>query len=99
MTEKIVSKVGYFLVGLGVGSLIGILFTPKSGEDTREYLSQKVNEGSEYAQKKAQELRVRAEDLVRRGKEVVNQEKETIAAAVDEGREAYQPEKAKAKSV
>ena len=82
-----------------VGSLIGILFAPKSGEETRKYLSQKVNEGSEYAQKKAQELRVRAEDLVRRGKEVVNQEKETIAAAVDEGRETYQPEKAKAKSV
>ena len=27
-----------------VGSLIGILFAPKSGEETRKYLSQKVNE-------------------------------------------------------
>jgi gas vesicle protein len=27
-----------------VGSLIGILFAPKSGEETRKYLSQKVDE-------------------------------------------------------
>ncbi len=68
---------------MGVGSLLGILFAPKSGEETREYLSQNVNEGSEYAQKKLQELRVPAEDLVERGKEVVTEKKEQIAAAVD----------------
>jgi len=97
MADKIASKVSYFLVGLGIGSLIGILFAPKSGGDTREYLSQKVKEGSEYAQKKARELRERAEDLVGRGKEGVTQKKEQIAAAVDVGREAYQREKSKAK--
>lgn len=99
MTEKIDSNVAYFLVGLGVGSLIGILFAPKSGEDTREYLSQKVNEGSKYAQKKVRELRERAEDLVEHGKEVVSQEKGKIAAAVDMGRETYQREISKAKGV
>jgi len=97
VAEKIGSRVSYFLVGLGIGSLIGILFAPKSGEETREYLSQKVKEGSEYAQKKARELRERAEDLVGRGKEGVAQKKEQIAAAVDAGREAYQREKSKAK--
>jgi gas vesicle protein len=96
MAEKIDSKVSYFLVGLGVGSLIGILFAPKSGEETREYLSQKVNEGSKYAQKKVRELTVHAEDLVERGKDVVTQKKEQIAAAVDVGGETYQQEKSKA---
>ena len=81
---------------MGVGSLLGILFAPKSGEETREYLSQKVNEGSEYAQKKVQELRVPAEDLVERGKEVATQKKAKIAAAVDVGRETYQQAKSKA---
>ncbi len=99
MAEKIDSKVSYFLVGLGVGSLIGILFAPKSGEETREYLSQKVNEGSEYAQKKVRELTVGAEDVVERAKEVVTQKKEEIAAAVEVGRETYQREKSKAKGV
>ena len=35
MAEKIVSNVSYLLVGAGIGSLVGILFVPKSGTDTR----------------------------------------------------------------
>jgi len=96
MAEQIVSKASYFLVGLGIGSLIGILSAPKSGEETREYMSQKAKDGSEYAQKKARELKERAEDLVKHGKEVVMQKKEQIATAVDAGREAYQRERSKA---
>ena len=96
MAEKIALKASYFLVGLGIGSLIGILFAPKSGEETREYLSQKTREGSEFAQKKARELKERADDLLEHGKEVVMQKREQIATAVDAGREAYQRERSKA---
>ena len=96
MAEKTDSKVSYFLVGLGIGSLLGILLAPKSGEQTREYLSQRAKEGSEYAQNKARELRERAEDLVERGKEVLTEKKEQITAAVDVGRETYEREKSKA---
>ena len=96
MAENTGSKVSYFLVGLGIGSLIGILFAPKSGEETREFLAQKAEEGKEYAQKKARELRERAEDLVDRGKHVATRQKESFSAAVDAGREAYQREKSKA---
>ena len=96
MAEKIVSNASYFLVGLGIGSLVGILFAPKSGEETREYLSQRAKEGSEYAQKKVRELKERAEDLIDQGKEVVMQKKEQIATAVDVGRETYKRERAKA---
>jgi gas vesicle protein len=96
MAENAGSKVSYFLVGLGIGALIGVLFAPKSGEETREYLTQKADEGKEYAQKKARELRERAEDLVDRGKQVAARQKESLSAAVDAGREAYQREKSKA---
>jgi gas vesicle protein len=99
MAENIDSKVSYFLVGLGIGSLIGILLAPKSGEETREYLSQKAKEGSEYAQKKTRELRERAENSFKRGKEVLTQKKEQIAAAVDVGCETYRREKSKAQGV
>ncbi len=90
------SKVSYFLVGLGIGALVGILFAPKSGQETREYLSGKAEEGREYAQRKARELRERAEELMERSKEMVGRQKEQLSAAVDAGREAYQREKAKA---
>lgn len=96
MSDNAGSKVSYFLVGLGIGALIGILFAPKSGEETREYLSQKADEGKDYAQRKARELRERAEELLERGKQVATRQKDQIAAAVDAGREAYQREKSKA---
>ena len=96
MADNVGSKVSFFLVGLGVGTLLGILFAPKSGEETREYLSLKAEEGREYAQKKARELRERAEDLLERSKDVASRQKDSISAAVDAGREAYQREKVKA---
>jgi hypothetical protein len=41
-------------------------------------------------------LRERAEDILERSKTVAVRQKETISAAVDAGRDAYQREKAKA---
>jgi gas vesicle protein len=96
MADNVGSKISYFMVGLGVGALLGILFAPKSGEETREYLSQKAEEGKEYAQRKARELKERAEDLIERSKGVATRQKDSIAAAVEAGRDAYQREKAKA---
>ena len=90
------SKVTFFLVGLGIGALVGILFAPKSGGETRDYLMDRAEEGREYAQRKARELRDRAEDLVERGKKVASNQKDSISAAVEAGRDAYQREKSKA---
>jgi gas vesicle protein len=99
MTEEIHSTAGYFLAGLAIGSLVGIVFAPKSGEGSREFLSKKVKEGSKHARKKARELRERAEDLADRGKELVNQKNEQIAAELDEATKGDLPEKARAKGV
>jgi gas vesicle protein len=92
MADNVGSKVSFFMVGLGIGALIGILFAPKSGEETREYLSSKADEGKEYAQKKARELRERAEDLIERSKEIMARQKDAISTAVDAGKETYKRE-------
>ena len=55
-------------VGMGIGALVGILFAPKSGEETREYLAHKAGEGKEYTRSKARDLRERVEGIVERGK-------------------------------
>jgi gas vesicle protein len=95
MADNVGSKITYFLVGLGVGALVGVLFAPKSGEETRDFLSKKADEGRDYAQRKAKELRERADDLIERGKEVANRQKDSINAAVEGAREAYRREAAK----
>jgi gas vesicle protein len=92
MADNVGSKVSFFLVGLGIGALVGILFAPKSGEETREYLTSKADEGKEYAQKKARELRERAEDLLERSKEIMSRQKDAITNAVDAGKETYKRE-------
>jgi gas vesicle protein len=86
------SKISLFLVGIGIGALIGILFAPKSGEETRDYLSARADEGKEYAQKKARELRERGEDLLERSKEIMSRQKDAISSAVDAGKETYKRE-------
>jgi gas vesicle protein len=92
MADNAGSKVSFFLVGLGIGALVGVLFAPKSGEETREYLSLKADEGKDYAQKKARELRERAEDLLERSKEIMARQKDAISSAVDAGKETYKRE-------
>jgi len=96
MADNVGSKVTYFLVGLGIGALVGVLFAPKSGEETRDLLSKRADEGKDYAQRKARELRERAEEMIERGKEIATKQKDSITAAVEAGREAYQREKSKA---
>jgi gas vesicle protein len=96
MAKNIIPNVNYFLVGLGIGSAVGILFAPKSGRETREYIAKKTRESNEYARKKARELSDRAEDAIGRGKETITHTKEQIAAAIDAGRDTYNREKSKA---
>jgi gas vesicle protein len=89
MADNVGSKVSYFLVGLGVGALMGVLFAPKSGEETRDYLNKRADDGREFAQKKAKELRDRADDLIERGKDAATRKRDSIASAVEAGRDAF----------
>ena len=56
MSDNVGSKVSFFLVGLGIGALVGILFAPKSGEETREYLAQKAKQAAEAKEKLKAEI-------------------------------------------
>ena len=96
MRDNPVSKITCLLVGLGIGSFIGILFAPNSGEETRTLLSSKADEGREYAENKARELRDRAEDLIERSEEIISTQNDTLRAAVEAGKAAYKREKSKA---
>jgi gas vesicle protein len=89
MADNVGSKDTYFLVGLGVGALVGVLFAPKSGEETRDFLAKRADDGREFAQKKARELRERADELIERGKDVATRKRDSLTAAVEAGREAF----------
>jgi gas vesicle protein len=83
------SKLGYFAFGLGLGLAIGVLFAPKSGEETREFLCSKADEGKDYLKRRGEELRGQATDLVDRGKTAVSRQRDNLSAAVEAGKQAY----------
>ena len=93
MAENGGAKFGYFLAGLGIGALIGILVAPRSGEETREYLRERYEDTRDLAQRKARELKERTGELVEKGKDFVERQRESVEAAVDAGKQAYRDEK------
>lgn len=93
MSDNGGTRFSYFLVGLGLGTVIGLLFAPRSGRETREMLTEKAEEGREFLKQRGRELREQVEELVERGKDTVARQKEQIAAAVDAGKQAYREEK------
>ncbi len=83
------SKLSFFFLGLGLGVAVGVLFAPKSGSETRDFLLSKANESADLAKRRAQELRDQATETIERGKSTVQRHKESLSAAVDAGRQAY----------
>lgn len=79
----------WFLAGLGVGAVIGILYAPQSGSETRDVLRSKAEEGKDLVRDRARQAREQASQWVDKGKEVVNQQKDTIRTAVEAGKQAY----------
>ena len=79
----------YFLLGLGVGVAVGIVFAPTSGEETRGRIRTKANEGGDYLRRRTEDLRESAVDLVDRGRTAVGRQREQLNAAVEAGRQAY----------
>jgi gas vesicle protein len=79
----------YFIMGLGLGVAAGILFAPQSGEATRRRLRQKADEGAEFVRRKSSELQEAATEALERGKSQLQHQKDTLAAAVEAGRQAY----------
>jgi gas vesicle protein len=70
----------WFLAGLGVGAIVGILYAPKSGRETREDLITGAREGTEY-------LKNRTEQAAKEVTAFVDKSKEQVSALVDMGKE------------
>ena len=98
MEEK--SGFGYFLLGLGIGVAAGVLWAPRTGEETRQLIADKAGEGADYLKNRAQEsteyVRQRTDDLKQsaaeiyeKGRTTVTQQKDTLNAAVEAGKQAY----------
>lgn len=78
-----------FLLGLGIGVGIGMLFAPKSGQETREMIKNKAGEGTDFLKQRSSDLQKQAGEWVDKGKEALGRQRDNIADAVEAGRQAY----------
>ena len=82
-------KFGNFLLGLGIGVGVGLLFAPRSGEETRDLLLSKADEGKDYLKKQSEGLRGSAADIVDKGRDVINRQRDSLSEAIEAGKQAY----------
>jgi gas vesicle protein len=87
--KNIMDKLGSFLLGLGIGVGVGLLFAPQSGEETRDLLKSKADEGKDYLRRQSEDLRGSAADIVDKGREVINRQRDSLSEALEAGKQAY----------
>jgi gas vesicle protein len=91
-----------FILGGLTGAALAILFAPRSGEETRDMLEEKLRESAERGRQvkdrmlaKGRETLDEASEYLDRQREALERRKERLATAVDAGRQAYREEKEK----
>jgi gas vesicle protein len=69
----------FFIIGVSVGVVAALLLAPYSGEETRQYLRERVDEGRE-----------RAGGMLDKGKEFVERGRGSIGETIGYGRKDFQ---------
>ena len=80
----------WFLAGLGIGALVGILYAPKSGREIREDIVSGAKEGTEYLRARSREAAEHVGTLVDKGKEHIGQYADRGREVVDRGRAQWE---------
>jgi gas vesicle protein len=83
---KWTESISAFVVGLGAGAALGVLFAPRSGGDTREYILESAKDGVDGAVAAGQKLIQRAQQDVDEAKGRMRQAKEVGEQAFREAK-------------
>jgi gas vesicle protein len=76
------STLAWFLAGAIIGAVIAVLSAPRSGKDTRQFLSEKAQEGKERVAEGTRDVIDAGRDMFDRGRKLV----EDAADLFDRGR-------------
>ena len=86
-------KFPYFLVGMGLGAIAGLLLAPRSGEETRKYLRERSTKGLDTLNQQAGKLRESADVIVKKGKEFIGPPCDSIKTDTEADKQAHQEER------
>ncbi len=81
------SGLGWFLAGLGIGALAGVLFAPKSGEETREELAAQARDVKEKANQYIDQSKDQINEYVDKGRDYYEKGRTQWSQYVDKGKD------------
>ncbi|HEY6546461.1 MAG TPA: YtxH domain-containing protein [Vicinamibacteria bacterium] len=91
-----------FILGGLTGAALAILFAPRSGEETREMLGERIRDGADKGRRvrdravaRGREMLDDAAGYVENQRENLDKRRERLSAAVEAGRQAFRDEKEK----
>ena len=89
-------KALYFVLGAMIGAVTALLLAPRSGVETRKLIVSKAREGADFVANHTKVVAEKASEYVDKGKDILQQQRNSVAAAIDAGKQAYREEKEKA---
>src|SRR5262249_20974595 len=95
MNINISDKLFYLGAGCGLGFVLGALFAPKSGQQTRQDLSNKVDDLTHKVQEKIQSSGIKDtaaqtwQDVVQRGKNVASFGRQRMNDSIEAARRKF----------
>jgi gas vesicle protein len=90
-------KTLFFMLGAFIGAATALLLAPRSGEDTRKILASKARDSADFMANRSRDVADKTSSMLDRGKELLQQQRESLSAALEAGKQAYLEEKDKAK--
>jgi gas vesicle protein len=90
-------KALFFVLGAFVGAATALLLAPKSGEETRRLLAMKARESADFVTTRGKDVADKTSGYIDKGKELLQQQRDQLSAALEAGKQAYREEKEKAK--
>jgi gas vesicle protein len=87
-----------FLLVLGamIGAATALLLAPRSGPETRKMILTKAREGADLVVTRSKSVAGKTSEYVDRGKEILQQQRDSLTAAFEAGKQAYKEDKEKA---
>ncbi len=84
--ENSSSGIGWFIAGLGIGGLLGVLYAPKAGYETRDDLVASAREAKNKAANLVEQGRGQLDEYVDKSKEYIDRGRTQWSQYVDKGK-------------
>jgi gas vesicle protein len=69
--DEVVGTLAWFLTGAAIGVTVAVLFAPKSGRETRRYISDKTQQGRDAVAQTGSDIADAGRDVFERGRKLV----------------------------